>query len=109
MVAPIDSKVSFQVEGETITLRLNFRSLALAKAEGVNLLAGAEMDPFNVATALRCLAVQDHPDMTDEEAFAVAVRGKDVAGKALAELFAKFGGSAEGNGKRPKANKPGKI
>lgn len=100
MVAPIDSKVSFQVEGETFTLRLNFRSLALAKSEGVDLLAGDNLDPFKIATALRCLAVQDHPEMTDEEAFAVAVRGGEDVGQALTDLFTAFGGSAEGNAKK---------
>jgi hypothetical protein len=42
-IAPIDSKVNVEVGGETITLRLNFRALALAKKAGVNLLAGGEM------------------------------------------------------------------
>lgn len=102
MVAPIDSKVSFQVEGETITLRLNFRSIALAKKEGVSLLSGLATDEVSIAVALRCLAVQDHPEMTDEEAFAIAIRGGEAVGTALTELFENFGGqaSAEGNGKK---------
>lgn len=99
MVAPIDAKASFEVEGETITLRLNFRALALAKKEGVNLLAGADLDPVSLAVAVRCLAVQDHPTMTDEEAFAVVVRGGEAAGAALVELFTEFGGKASAEGK----------
>jgi hypothetical protein len=101
MVAPIDSMATFEVEGEKFTLRLNFRSIALAKAAGVDLLGGMELDPVNVAVALRCLAVQEHPDITDEEAFAVAIRGGEAVGKALTELFTNFGGkaSAEGNAK----------
>jgi hypothetical protein len=102
MVAPLDAKVTFEVEGEPITLRLNFRALALAKKEGVNLMRAQDLDPLEIATAVRCLAVQDHPSMSDEEAFAVVVKGGEAAANALAELFTKFG-SAEGNA--PKAGK----
>lgn len=105
MVAPIDAKASFEVEGETITLRLNFRSLALADAEGIDVMAGKPLPPLRVAVLLRCLAAQEHPEMTDEEAFAIVIRGGEAAGKAIAELFAKFGGgrSAEGNGGKRRA------
>ena len=78
----------------------------MANAEGVDLLGGGDMDPFKVATALCCLAVQEHPEMTDEEAFAIAIRAGDAVGTALTELFAKFGGSTEGNAKaKPKAKR----
>lgn len=97
MVAPIDAKASFEVEGDEFTLRLNFRTLSLAKKAGVNLMAGDEMDPLDVATAIRCLATPDHPKMTDEEAFAIVLRGGEAVGEALTTLFADFGGSAEGN------------
>lgn len=98
-IAPIDSKVTVEVGGEAITLRLNFRALALAKKAGVNLMAGGELDPLDLAVAVRCLAADAHPDMTDEEAFALIVAGGPAVGKALAELFADFGKAAEGNGK----------
>jgi hypothetical protein len=97
MVAPLDAKASFEVEGETITLRLNFRALALAKKEGVNLMSGENMDAISLAIAVRCLAAQDHPQMTDEEAFAIVVRGGEASAAALVELFSAFGASAEGN------------
>lgn len=101
MVAPIDAKATIEVEGETITLRLNFRALALAKKQGVDLMAGKQLDAIELATALRCMAAQDHPEMTDEEAFAIIVRGGDASAQALTELFTEFGGkaSAGGNGK----------
>lgn len=105
MIAPIDSKVTVEVGGETIALRLNFRTMTLAKKAGVNLMGGGEMDIFDISIAVRCLAVEERPEMTDEEAFAIAVRGGEPLGKALAELFTDFAGqasSAEGNGK-PKA------
>ncbi len=102
MIAPIDSKVSFEAEGETITLRLNFRSLALAKKEGVNLMAGKELDVLELAVAVRCLAVQD-VKLTDEQALAYVIRHGVVVSKALADLFTEFAGkSAEGNGKKAK-------
>ena len=99
MVAPIDAKASFEVEGETITLHLNFRGLALAKKEGVNLLSGADMDPVDLAVALRCMAIQSHPEMSDEEAFAIAMKAPNAVGDAFVQLFSAFGGSAEGNGR----------
>jgi len=101
-IAPIDSKVSVEVGGETITLRLNFRALALAKKAGVNLLAGGEMDPLDIAVAVRCLAADAHPNMTDEEAFALVVTGGESVGKAMADLFADFSKAAEGNAAKAK-------
>jgi hypothetical protein len=103
MVAPIDAKATFDVEGEAITLRLNFRALALADKEGIDVLAGKALPPLRLAVLMRCLAAQEHPDMTDEEAFAIVVRGGADAGKAIASLFSDFGGSAEGNVKKKPA------
>lgn len=107
MVAPIDAKTSFEVEGETITLRLNFRALSLAKKEGVDLMGGGELDPFAMATLVRCMAVQDHPNMDDEEAFAIIVKGKDDAMAAIGKLTEDFGGKMSAEGKVPK-KKPAK-
>ena len=101
MVAPIDAKQTLTVEGETITLRLNFRALALAKKEGVNILSGKDMDPLDIAVALRCMAAFDHPEMTDEQAFALVIRGGEASGKALAALFEEFSGKSSG-GNAPK-------
>ena len=96
-VAPIDSKVTFEAGGDTYTLRLNFRALALAKAAGVNLMSGLEMDPLDIAVAVRCLAADAHPHLTDEEAFALVVTGGDLVTKAIADLFASFTKAAGGN------------
>lgn len=101
-IAPIDSKVTVEVGGDTITLRLNFRALALAKKAGVNLLAGGEMDPLDIAVALRCLAADAHPGMTDDEAFALVVTNGATVGKAIAELFSAFTEAAEGNAAKGK-------
>lgn len=96
-VAPIDSKVTFEADGDTFTLRLNFRALALAKAAGVNLMSGSQMDPLDIAVAVRCLAADAHPEMTDEEAFALVIKGGDAVTKAVADLFTSFSKAAEGN------------
>lgn len=102
MVAPIDTKVTFEVEGEPVTLRLNFRALALAKKEGVNLMAGKELDALELAVAVRCLAAQD-TEMSDDQALAYVVRHGEEVGKAVAALFTDFAGkSAGGNGKKAK-------
>ena len=104
MVAPIDAKASFEVEGETITLRLNFRSLALADAEGIDVMNHGKLSAVKSAQLVRCLAVQEHPDMTDEEAFAIIVKAASEAGSAIGRLFVEFGGkaSAEGNARKAK-------
>ena len=99
MVAPIDAKVTFEVEGEPITLRLNFRTLALAKKNGVNLMSGEDKDMLELATAVRCLAVVDHEKMTDDEALAIVMRGGEATANALVALFSDFAGSAGGNAK----------
>lgn len=98
-IAPIDSRVTIEAAGDTITLRLNFRALALAKKAGVNLMAGGALDPLDMAVAVRCLAADAHPEMTDEEAFALIVSGGEEVGRALADLFADFTKAAEGNAK----------
>lgn len=106
MVAPIDAKATFQVEGEEITLRLNFRSLALAEAEGIDVMSRSKLTAIKSAVLLRCLAVQDKPGMTDEEAFAIIVRAPKEAGEAIGRLFATFGGKASAEGNAPKAKAP---
>lgn len=104
MVAPVDSKASFEVEGETITLRLNFRSIALADAEGIDVLAGLSLSTARLTSLIHCFAVQEHPEMTEDEALAIVVRGGDQARKAILKLFEDFGGkpSAEGKAKAKK-------
>ena len=103
MVAPIDARASFEVEGETITLRLNFRSLALAESEGIDVMSRTNLSAIQSAILLHCLAVQEHPEMTDDEAFAIVVTAPGEAGSAIGKLFAAFGGKASAGGKAKKA------
>lgn len=109
MVAPIDSKASFEVEGETFTLRLNFRSIALAEKHGINLLAidSPELTMTDTAVLLKCMAVEEHPDFTENHALAVVAKAPDALAAALIELFDSFGGqkAPEGNVVRRKAVK----
>lgn len=105
MVAPLDAKATFEVEGEAITLRLNFRTIALAEEEGIDLFGGVTELPLSkAAIILKCLAVQEHPEWTEDHAIAAAMANPQGMGEALIELFAKYGGKAdEGNAKRRKA------
>jgi hypothetical protein len=48
------------------------------------------MDPLDIAVAVRCLAADAHPDLTDEDAFALVVTGGEAVGKAIADLFSAF-------------------
>ena len=75
MVAPVDAKATFEVEGETITLRLNWRSIALGEELGVDLFSpdGVKATVGNSALLLKCLASTDHPQMSLDEALADAV------------------------------------
>ncbi len=107
MVAPIDAKVTFEVEGEPITLHLNFRALALCEQRGVDLFSpnGINMTLTAAAQLLRSLAVTDHPDMNEDEARAIVVKyGMADFGARIGELIVSFGGEDEGNekaGKKP--------
>jgi hypothetical protein len=94
------------VEGETITLRLNFRAISLAEEHGINLLAmdGADMSPTKAAVLVKCLAIQEHPDFTEDHTMAIVAKAPTELAEALVELFSKYGGKAEGNapGRRSK-------
>ena len=103
MVAPVDSKVTVSVDGEAITLRLNFRSISLLEEAGLDLFSpeGFDMTLGRSAIMCRCLAITDHPALSDDEALAIVARaGKDFV-VAVLDLIARFGGKpdeeAEGN------------
>jgi hypothetical protein len=104
MVAPLDAKAVFEVEGEPITLRLNFRSISLAEEHGIDLIGGTmtDLSPSKSAVLVKCLAIQEHPDFTEDHTMAIVARAPEALRDALLELFTKYGGaaSAEGNGQR---------
>lgn len=105
MVAPIDAKASFEVEGETVTLRFNFRAISLAEANGIDLLnSGMQMESLTQAvTLLKCLGAQDQPDYTEDHWLSVTMKEPDKMREALISLFENFGGVAEvGNARKPR-------
>lgn len=111
MVAPVDSKVVLEVEGETFTFRLNLRTLALLEQAGLDPLGadGFSLSTSRMATMCMCLAVEDHPDLTGDEALAIVVRSGTGFAEKVKDLFARFGGapvdeSTEGKAK-PKRRK----
>lgn len=114
MVAPIDAKAVIDIDGEPITLRLCFRSIALGIQLGVDLFSdeGIDMNLANAALLVKSLAVSDHPDMSEDEALAVVVRhGAAAIGKVVIGLIAAFGGkaddaSAEGKARRTRKRPP---
>lgn len=105
MVAPIDAKATFEVEGEAITLRLDFQAIAMMEEMGASLFAdnGLDLTLSKCAVLVKCMAVSGHPDMTLDEAMAVVVKvGIATVASTILELIAKFGGKpdeeSEGNG-----------
>lgn len=90
MIAPVDSFVAVEAGGETFTLRLNFRSIALAEDCGIDLLSGVPLKATKIAVMLRCLAAQDHPDLTDEMAFSLLLSDGETISNSIAQLFEKF-------------------
>lgn len=111
MVAPIDAKSVITVDGEDITLRLCFRTIALGEAAGVDLFAdgGIDLTMSRSALLVKCLAAVDHPAMTEDQALAVVVRyGGAKIGAVILNLIARFGGAPADpgdEGKEP-AKKP---
>jgi hypothetical protein len=108
MVAPLDAKASFEVEGETITLRLNFRSIALAEEHGINLLSadGIDLSPTRAAIVVKCLAVQEHPDFTEDHTMAIVAAEPERLTEALIALFRSYGGKPGGNATGGKRKAP---
>lgn len=106
MVAPLDAKATFEVEGEPITLRLNFRSISLAEEYGIDLIGGTTTDlsPTKAAVMVKCLAVQEHPDFTEDHTMAIVAKAPEALRDALLELFSKYAGipSAGGKAKAPR-------
>lgn len=109
MVAPLDAKVTFDVEGDPVTLRLNWRSISLAEEHGIDLIGGTTTDlsPSKSAVLVKCLAVQEHPEFTEDHAMAIVARAPIPMRDALVELFSKYAGVAdtEGNAKGRKTSK----
>lgn len=111
MVAPVDSKVELQVEGETIMLRLNFRTLALLEKAGLDPFSseGLLLSTTRMAMMCMCLAIEDHGEMTDAEALAIVVRSGSTFAEKVKQLFSEFGGAPDDESTEGKAPSPRKT
>lgn len=121
MLAPIDARAEVQVGDDTVVLRLNFRTLALAKSLGVNLmlLSLTDIDPIDMAYVIEAFARPEQPDFSADEAFALIQAEPEGVRDALLALSTEFaaatkplpgkteGGTAKSNGS-PRKPKPGK-
>lgn len=96
MVAPVDSKVELEVEGETFILRLNFRTLALLEQAGLDPFGqeGFALSTSRLAVMCMCLTIEDHPNLPDTDALAIVVRSGTGFAEKVKELFDRFGGAA---------------
>lgn len=107
MLAPIDARAEVEAVGERIVLRLNFRTLALAKAAGVNLLAVSltEIDPLDMALVVEAFAKPEQPQFDAEQAFALICINPEGCREALVSLSGAFASAMEGG--KPNPPKPG--
>lgn len=97
MLAPTDAKSEVKVGGETIVLRLNFRSIALAETHGINLLGGEtpELGETSGIVLVKCLAIEEQPYFTEDHVITMVSQNSAGVRKALIDLFAMYGGKAK--------------
>lgn len=102
MVAPIDARATLEAEDETITLVMNWRTIALAeevRADAVTAFGGGRSTLSGMALLVWAFA-QPEPGaagaaaLTRDEALALCMRHGEATGKALARVF-KLGAAAE--------------
>lgn len=104
-LAPIDGKVTIEAAGDTFTLRLNFRTIALAKAQGVDVFRPENMDVLQSAQLLKALATPEHPDLSDDHALALVLHHGEELKDGLATLFATLSPKSDGKSSPRKAGK----
>lgn len=97
MLAPTDAKSEVKVGDETIVLRLNFRSIALAEVHGIKLLGGETPDLGESAgiVLVKCLAMEEQPYFTEDHVITMVSQNSNGVRKALIDLFAQYGGKAK--------------
>lgn len=97
MLAPTDAKSEVKVGDETIVLRLNFRSIALAELHGINLLGGEtpELGETSGVVLVKCLAMEEQPYFTEDHVITMVSQNSNGVRKALIDLFAMYGGKAK--------------
>lgn len=106
MLDPTDAKAEVKVGDETIVLRLNFRSIALARKHGIDLLTNQapDLEETDGLVLVKCLAYEEQPYFTEDHVITMVARNPEGVQKALVDLFAEYGGKAKpGNRTRRKA------
>ncbi|MGF7152509.1 hypothetical protein [Novosphingobium gossypii] len=98
MLAPFDARTALEVEGEAVTLRLNFAGIAMCEELGVDLFSadGVPQTMSRIALVVKGLAISEHPEMTADQALAiVAALGPVKVVEAVLALIGRFGAQAE--------------
>lgn len=109
MVAPVDARATFKAGGDEITLRFNFRAIALAEENGIDLLndGAAELSLTKAVVLLKCLGFQDQPEFTEDHWLAIVRDAPNEMRGAIISLFEQYGGikseKKPGNARRRKA------
>lgn len=107
MLAPIDATATVEAGDDKIILRLNFRTIALAAAEDIDLFDPDSLNrltTMTTATLARCLATPDQPNFTDENGLTLTVQHGAKLTKAVFDLIKTAAGKA-GDENPPKAGK----
>lgn len=108
MVAPIDAKAVIEADGESITLRLNFRTISLAEAAGIDMFDSFSMDrqtTLSMSRLVKALATPDHEGQFDAEQWlAITLRSGPQIVAAIQELMLGAAGKG-GDENPPKADK----
>lgn len=110
MLAPVDAKATFEAGGETFTLAMNMRTIALAEREWSEAVTGfltANTTLTGTSTLLWAFAQPAHPDLTRETALAMVMAHHEPILDALVECFTISTEKAAG-ADSPKPNPPKK-
>ncbi len=91
MVAPLDSRTTIAAGDETVTLAMNFRTIALAEAEQVDVVStmGADGSLSSPALLIWAFAQEAQPGLTKDQAMAIVFHHGKAAAEALTAIYAK--------------------
>lgn len=90
MVAPIDARATVTVDGESFALVMNYRTIALAedaKPDVVTTFGSGRPTLTGMATLVWAFAQPAHPELSQDEALALVLRGSKDIGDALGQCF----------------------
>lgn len=90
MVAPLDAQATLDVDGETITLAMNFRTIALAEEVKEDVVTGFGEGRTNVsslALLVWAFAQPAHPTLSQDQALTLVFQHGSAVGAALRTVF----------------------